>query len=189
MADLGHQATACHDHRTTSGNYEWAPLLEACIAELQQTVESGDMAKTSPLRDAVAELALIERGEIKPASRRGQQVLRIGRLCLAQRLITRHLSQAALSPAMVAGLLGVSVRHLHLLFETTGTSFSQTVAAQRMRQTRLLLREAPQRTIAEIAHACGFASLATFYRVFSASTGLTPAKFRDREAAIVLTAK
>ena len=99
MADLGHQATACHDHRTTSGNREWALLLEACFAELQQTVESGGMAKTSPLR------------------------------------------------------------------------------------------EAPQRTIAEIAHACGFASLATFYRVFSASNGLTPAKFRDREAAIVSTAK
>jgi AraC-like DNA-binding protein len=206
MADLGHQteplrrhaldrnpeptdAAVCHDPRTTSGDSEWARLLEACFAELHEAVESGDIARTSPLHEAVAELALIERGAIKPASRRGQKALRVGRLCLAQRLIARHLSQAALSPAMVADLLGVSVRHLHLLFETTGTSFSLTVAAQRMRQIRLLLREAPQRPIAEIAHACGFASMATFYRVFGANTGLTPGQFRDREAATLLTAK
>ncbi len=73
-----------------------------------------------------------------------------------------------------------------------------------MRHSRLLLREAPERPIADIAHACGFASLATFYRVFSAATGLTPGKFRvqsepcgavddaaqfDGEAAIHLTVK
>ena len=98
MADLGHQteplrrhaldrnpeptdAAVCHDPRTTSGDSEWARLLEACFAELHEAVESGDIARTSPLHEAVAELALIERGSIKPASRRGQKALRTGRLC------------------------------------------------------------------------------------------------------------
>ena len=196
-------AATCHDRRKTSGDRGWAPLLEACFAELQEAAENGDMAKTPPLVEAVREFALIERGAIEPGSRRGQQALRVGRLCLAQRLITHHLAQAALSPAMVAGLLGVSVRYLHLLFETTGKSFLQTVTAQRMRQCRRLLRETPERPIADIAHACGFGSLPTFYRVFSAATGQTPGEFRaqsrpcgrvdaapsDREAAVRLTVK
>ena len=58
---------------------------------------------------------------------------------------------------MVAGLLGVSVRHMHMLFESTGQSFSQTVTAQRIRLSGQLLREAPGRPIAEVARACGVA--------------------------------
>jgi AraC-like DNA-binding protein len=196
-------ATACHDRPETSADHRWAPVLEACLAELTEAVENGDMARTPPLIAAAAELALIERGAITPGSRRRQQALRVGHLCLARRLITNHLSQASLSPAMMADLLGVSVRYLHMLFETTGTSFSQTVTAQRMRQSCLLLRETPKRPIADIAHSCGFGSLPTFYRVFSATTGLTPREFRaqrepcgpvgaarsDREADAHLTVK
>jgi AraC-like DNA-binding protein len=196
-------AAACHDRRKTFGDRGWAPLREACFAELKEAVETGDIARTPPLVKAVAEFALIEHGAIKPGSRRGQQALRLGHLCLANRLIRSHLSQAALSPTMVAGLLGVSVRYLHLLFETTGKSFSQTVTAQRMHLSCRLLREMPKRPIADIADACGFGSLPTFYRVFSATIGLTPGEFRayseptdpvgttrpTREAATHLTVK
>ena len=83
---------------------------------------------------------------------------------------------------MVADLLGVSVRHMHMLFEGTGQSFAQTVTAQRIRLSGRLLREAPGRPIAEIAHACGFESLATFYRVFHATEGMPPGEFRARDA-------
>ena len=60
---------------------------------------------------------LIERGVIRPGSRAALHALRVGRLSLARRLIARNISRAALSPAMVADLLGISVRHLHILFE------------------------------------------------------------------------
>ena len=172
---------ACHEPiQKTSGDDRWAPLLEACFADFTEAVEDGDAARTTPLVTALAELALIESAIITPGSRRGQQALRVGRLSLARRLIARHLSQPTLSPAMVAGLLGVSVRHMHMLFEGTGQSFSQTVTAQRIRLSGQLLREAPRRPIAAVAHASGFDSLATFYRTFQAATGMTPGDFRAR---------
>ena len=174
---------ACHDVvRDTSGDRRWAPLVEASFADFKEAVEDGDTARSTSLVNALAELALIERGRIAAGSRRGLRALRVARLSLARRSITRHLSQASLSPPMIADLLGVSVRHMHMLFEGTGQSFAQTVTAQRIRLSGRLLREAPGRPIAEVARACGFESLATFYRVFHAIEGMPPGEFRARDA-------
>jgi AraC-like DNA-binding protein len=174
---------ACHDVvRETSGDRRWAPLVEASFADFKEAIEDGDTARSTSLVHALAELDLIERGMIAAGSRRGLRALRVARLSLARRSITRHLSQASLSPAMVAGLLGVSVRHMHMLFESTGQSFSQAVTAQRIRLSGQLLREAPGRPIAEVARACGFESLATFYRIFHATEGMPPGEFRARGA-------
>jgi AraC-like DNA-binding protein len=173
----------CHDvARETSGDRRWGPLVEASFADFKEAMEDGDTARSTSLVKALAELALIERGIVAAGSRRGLRALRVARLSLARRSITRHLSQANLSPAMVADLLGVSVRHMHMLFEGTGKSFSQTVAAQRIRLSGQLLREAPERPIAEVARACGFESLATFYRVFHATEAMPPGEFRARHA-------
>ena len=161
-----------------TGNRGWTPLLEACLADFKDATEAGDTASIPALVKIIADLALIERGAIRPGSRRAQQALRVGRLSLARRLITRHLAKPALSPGMVADMLGVSVRYLHVLFETTGASFSQTVTAQRLSESRRLLSEKPPRPIADVALTCGFGSLATFYRIFSASEGLTPGEYR-----------
>ena len=166
----------------TSADRGLAALVEASFADFKQAMEDGDAARSAPLVKALAELALIERGIIAAGSRRGQWALRAARLSLTRRLITRHLSQASLSPALISDMLGVSVRHMHMLFEGTGQSFSQTVAAQRVHLSGQLLCEAPGRPIAEIARACGFESLATFYRLFHATKGMPPGEFRVRGA-------
>jgi len=62
----------------------WTPLLEACFAEFTEAEQEGDAVRTTPLVRALASLALIARGIITPASRRGQQALRVGRLALAR---------------------------------------------------------------------------------------------------------
>lgn len=166
----------------TVASGEYAPLVDACFAELREAVESGKTTMTAPLITALEVMALIEQGALKPASRRAQQALRIGRLSLARRLIGIHLTKPSLSPAMVAGLLGVSLRHMHMLFEGTGRSFSRTVTAQRVGLSSRLLRETPRRPVAEVALASGFDSLATFYRIFHANVGMTPGEFRARRA-------
>ena len=160
---------ACHDVvPKTSGDRGLAPLVEASFADFKEAMEDGDTARSAPLVKALAELALIERGIIAAGSRRGQRALRVARLSLARQLI--------------ADMLGVSVRHMHMLFEGTGESFSQSVTAQRIRLSGQLLREAPGRPIGEVARACGFESLATFYRVFHAAKGMAPGEFKARGA-------
>jgi AraC-like DNA-binding protein len=155
------------------------PLLTSCFTDLVEGVDSDETAM--PLVQALAQLALIERGVIDAGSRRGQYALRVGRLSLARRLIARHLQNPELAPVMVADLLGVSVRHLHMLFEMAEKSFSQTVTEARLTHSRRLLREAPERLIADVASASGFDSLATFYRVFNAAYRMAPGDFRARE--------
>ncbi|SFH85549.1 helix-turn-helix domain-containing protein [Bradyrhizobium sp. cf659] len=168
-----------------------APLLAACFADLGEAAAGEDGAADASslvqaslvqasLVQALAHLALIERGIVRPGSRPGQAALRTARLSQARRLIARHLQDPDLAPAMVADLLGVSVRHLHMLFEAAEKSFSQTVTDERLKRSRRLLREAPERLIADIATSCGFESLATYYRVFNAAYGKAPGDFRGR---------
>ncbi|ULK97763.1 helix-turn-helix domain-containing protein [Bradyrhizobium sp. I71] len=163
-----------------------APLLAACFADLGEAAADDAAAADAPplvqtsLVQALAHLALIERGIVRPGSRRGQAALRTARLSQARRLIARHLQDPNLAPTMVADLLGVSVRHLHMLFETAAKSFSQTVTDERLKESRRLMREAPERLIADIAASCGFESLATYYRVFNAAYGIAPGDFRAR---------
>ncbi|MDH2343010.1 helix-turn-helix transcriptional regulator [Bradyrhizobium sp. SSUT77] len=161
-----------------------APLLGACFADLGGAAAGDDGAADAAsvvqasLVQALAHLALIERGIMRPGSRLGQAALRTARLSQARRLIARHLQDPDMAPTMVAELLGVSVRHLHMLFESAAKSFSQTVTDERLKQSRRLMREAPDRLIADIATSCGFDSLATYYRVFNAAYGMAPGDFR-----------
>ncbi|SCB34492.1 AraC-type DNA-binding protein [Bradyrhizobium shewense] len=162
----------------TFGDPTLAPLLGACFAELGEASTDQCASDATSLVQALAHLALIERGIVRPGSRRGQAALRTARLSRAQRLIAGHLQNPDLAPTMVADELGVSVRHLHMLFETAAKSFSQTVTDERLKQSRRLMREAPERLIADIATSCGFESLATYYRVFNAAYGMAPGDFR-----------
>lgn len=157
------------------------PLLESCFRDL---VEGHDAtaADAAPMVQALAHIALIERGIMRPKSRLAQQALRSAHRSLARRLIRQHLSSTELTPTLIAGLLGISVRHLHILFEETEKTFSETVTALRLAQSRRLLRERSGQTIAEVAFACGFESLATFYRLFNASESMTPGDYRARVA-------
>ena len=154
------------------------PLLASCFRDLQETNEAREPERAQSLVQALAQLALIERGVIRPGSRAALHAVRVGRLSLARRLIARNISRATLSPAYVAGLLGISVRHLHILFEASDSSFARTRTAERIAESRRLLMQPPEQTIAEIALACGFSNLATFYRAFQAAHGMSPGDFR-----------
>jgi AraC-like DNA-binding protein len=181
VADISGPITGLRDLvvKPFGDHAQLGPLLESCFADLTEAGDDGDPATAKAMVRTVTQLALIERGIVRPRSRAAQYAIRAGRLSLARRLIASHIAQAQLAPAFVANLLGISVRHLHVLFEDASQSFAQTVTALRIERSRQLLREAPAMTIAEIALASGFDSIATFYRVFRALQGITPGDFRD----------
>jgi AraC-like DNA-binding protein len=156
-----------------------APLLESCFADLVSAGESIEPQAAAPLIEALGALALVERGVVRPGGGLARQALRVARLSFARRLIASQLSDPHLSPALIANQLGVSIRHVHALFEASAMSFSQTVTAMRLDESRKLLVQEPERPIAKIAFACGFESLATFYRVFHAAHGVAPGDFRQ----------
>ena len=126
----------------------------------------------------LAQLALLARSSVATGSPDSRAALRFGYLQAARNILARDLHRPDLSPAFVAGTLGISLRQLHLLFEPTGFSFARTLTAMRLKEARRRLETMPARSVADIAYACGFDSIATFYRVFRSTFGMTPGDVR-----------
>jgi AraC-like DNA-binding protein len=106
-----------------------------------------------------------------------RDAIRAARLAEVQRYVDLHLADPRLSPEKAAGALKMSVRQLHLLFEPSGSSFSQYVLRRRLEECRAALADA-ERSVTDIALAWGFNSLATFYRTFREAFGVTPSELR-----------
>ncbi len=91
--------------------------------------------------------------------------------------IRKHLDQT-ISVDALASEAGMSPSHFARLFkETMGSTPMQYVLAYRVEQARKMLTE-PERPLAEIAAACGFADQAHFSRSFKQVSGQTPRAFR-----------
>jgi AraC-like DNA-binding protein len=115
-----------------------------------------------------------------PGQEQTRAAVRAAKLAQAQRLVDRQLEDPALDAARVAAALRISVRQLSLLFEPTGESFARYVTRRRLERAHaLLLRPgAAERKVADIAFACGFDSLATFYRAFRRAYDMAPGELR-----------
>ncbi|WP_050630457.1 AraC family transcriptional regulator [Bradyrhizobium viridifuturi] len=140
-----------------------------------------DPARTGQFADEVTHmvrLALLARGRLRPRQDEIRAALHAGYLHAAREILLRDLHRASLTPAAVATELGISLRQLHALFEPTGLSLARTLTAARLQEARRLLYVMKERGIDEIAFACGFDSIATFYRTFRATYGITPGDAR-----------
>lgn len=153
-------------------------LISASFAALVADTTQNPEADCNLAVSHLAQLALLARGSVLTGSPDSRAALRFGCLQAARNILARDMHHPKLSPEYVAGVLGISVRQLHILFEPTGTSFSRTLMAMRLAEARRLLRSAPAPAVTGIALACGFDSLSTFYRVFRAAYGATPGDIR-----------
>lgn len=126
----------------------------------------------------LAQLALIARGLATPGAEPSREAIRAAQLQVVYQLVDANLHRPRLSTETAAAMLGISVRQLHLLFEPTGTTFARYVQGRRLEAACRLLADAGERTVLDIAIACGFDSLSTFYRVFRTAYGVPPGDYR-----------
>ncbi len=126
----------------------------------------------------LAQLALLARGRLPFGSPASRAALRFGLLQAIREMLRNSLHRSDLSPATVADEFAISVRQVHLLFEPSGVSFARTLLAMRIAEALRLLQTTPTEPPADIAFACGFDSIATFYRVFRNTYGMTPSDAR-----------
>ena len=115
---------------------------------------------------------------VSPTAMEKKPVARAARLRAARDFVERNLHRSDLNPELVARVLHISVRQLHLLFKPTGMSFSRHVLARRLERARFALETEPDRKVIAIAFECGIESLSVFYRGFHAHFGVSPTQHR-----------
>ena len=75
----------------------------------------------------------------------------------------------------VAARLGTNISYISDCIRTgCGCSFTNFVNGYRIRHAQELLRQHPDRKITQVCFASGFANEQTFFRIFKATTGMTP---------------
>ena len=79
----------------------------------------------------------------------------------------------------VARAAGISESLLYRLFQREGTTPVGYLRSLRLQNAKRMLLEFPQKSVAEIALACGFGNAAYFCKVFHAAERTTPKKYRD----------
>jgi AraC-like DNA-binding protein len=164
-------APTAHARNTRAGR-----LISAMLDALtRQPAQSDDPAAAV---QHIARLAMIARGRLAPGAPESRAALRAGLLDAARAILRRDLHRAGLSPGGVAAELAISLRQVHVLFEPTGLSFTRTLSMMRLAEARRQLEAMPERSIVQVAFACGFDSLATFYRVFRGAYAMTPGDVR-----------
>jgi AraC-like DNA-binding protein len=100
----------------------------------------------------------------------------------ARRFMALRCSEPDLAPREMARLLGISLRLLQKVFAERGDTVMGRLWDERAtRAARLLAApEAADRSITDIAFACGFNDSAHFGRVFAARKGMAPSRWRKR---------
>lgn len=90
--------------------------------------------------------------------------------------VRQHLAEADLSPARVAAVHNISVRHLHAVFAAHDTTLGRYVLHERLQGARRDLHRPgnPDPLIASIARRWGFADPGHFARRFRAAYGMSP---------------
>lgn len=120
------------------------------------------------------ELSSNESTEPVPASPANQLMQRIEALMEEQRLYLN----SDLKMGDVAAKLGVHQNEVSACINSCkGYSFSQFINGYRVTYAQQLLRDHPEKKMAQVGLESGFANDTTFYRVFKSITGLTPSEW------------
>ena len=108
--------------------------------------------------------------------------VRAARLHAIKMEILGNLNRQELSLAGLAARHRVTPRHVQMLFESEGTTFSQFLLDQRLASARRMLSNPllAGRTISTIAYDAGFGDLSHFNRAFRRRYGETPSDVRAR---------
>ena len=98
----------------------------------------------------------------------------------AERFIFEHLNQQSLNAQMIANHLGISLRHLHRLFEHQQQSVHKFIQMHRIEKIQYELKDGKNKSlsITEIALKWGFGDSAHFSKLFRKMIGLSPKQYR-----------
>ncbi|GLX47786.1 hypothetical protein Shyhy01_07360 [Streptomyces hygroscopicus subsp. hygroscopicus] len=95
-----------------------------------------------------------------------------------RRYVDDHLADPGLSPGTIAAAHFVSVRHVHQLFATQGTTLGRWIRQRRLEECRRELVHRGRLSVSAVAHRWGFVNPAHFSRAFRRAYGMSPTEWR-----------
>ncbi len=163
--------------RPLSPDTGWGAALSASMAALQPEALQNFALPPGVVAEQIASLLALAGGPVETDSLRPDRLTE--RLF---RMLRDRYHEIGLTPAAVAGDLGISARYLHHLFARRKTTFGRELAGVRLERARDLLtdRRFVDVSIGDVASRCGFAEASHFARRFRDSYGFSPSDFRRR---------
>ncbi len=149
-------------------------LARSCVAQTEPLSPSVDDALGEAMIE-LGKLALIEQF----CTTRGETVRETARARI-QAFIHRNIADPDLTIARIAERMRCTKRYLHKIFSEEDETLNQYIWSQRLElcRERLSQAELADRSITEIAFACGFSNAAHFSRSFRARFGQAPRAYR-----------
>jgi AraC-like DNA-binding protein len=161
-------------------------LLLQYVTLLRQEGPSTDVALNHHVSQHIVDLVALAICPTEETRERLRgEALRAARLATIRADVLANLGHARLSAKTVARRHGVSDRHVHVLFETTGQTFSRFVEEERLKYALALLTDPKLATISvgEVAARAGYTDHSTFTRAFRRQFGAAPKDVRRKTAA------
>lgn len=160
------------------------PLNRLVANYIQALASGGEIGGAASGKAVVSNLVdLIALAVNAPDSRETSRAgLASGLLLVLTQFLDAHYMQPDVSPALAARHAGITPRHVHRLFERTGTTFGEQVYRRRLHRAQQMLRDPLHagRRITDIAYECGFASAAHFVRRYRELFGESPSETRGK---------
>lgn len=165
-------------HRASGVSGIAAELLEQYVRTIAASSDIPVGAAAELVARQTAELAV---AAVDPALTRTElrsETVREHRVTAVLAVIDAHCRDPELCPDDVADRVGVSVRYVHRLLESTGVTFGEHVIRARLQLAYRALLNGSSRKIIDVAFDCGFKDVTHFSRRFRASFGMAPREVR-----------
>lgn len=166
--------------RTPAAN----PALQMLLRYLE-LARNDDVIATAELEQAFTNhvcdllaLAIGATGDAAELAKARGGGLYAARLHAIKEDIRRNLGRPNLSVHVIAARHRVSARHVQMLFEESGSTFTQFLMKQRLMAAHETLIAWPDRPIVTIAYELGFNDISNFNRAFRQRFGCTPSEVR-----------
>ncbi|WP_433046367.1 helix-turn-helix domain-containing protein [Dactylosporangium sp. CS-033363] len=181
MLPLGPGAAAALLGTRLPGDHGVGALLSTMARQLPRHLDDlhGDAARLgAALVDLVAMALRAELTGGEPSAPGGTAEALLGDVYA---FIDTHLGERDLDPPLIAAAHHVSLRYLHKLFQSQGTTVAGWVRRRRLERCRSDLLDPGLRglTVGAVAARWGLPNAAHFSRAFKAEFGVAPAQYRE----------
>jgi AraC-like DNA-binding protein len=173
------------NHFVTTASIPALSLVRAYVDILLQQPSTNDAAIPRLAGHHISDLIAAAVSPDSTSYEMHSPSMRAARLETIRRDLDRHFLEQGLSLSTLARRVGVTPRYVQALFAEGATSFTDELNKRRLVRAHDMLASAryAHMNVTEVAHECGFSTVAHFHRMFRRRFETTPGAVRSKSGA------